>query len=75
MRARKMVDPKLLTKLKTASIDERINLIETILQSLKQDLQSVPRPSIAENRPLRGKLRHYEDPYEAVAAADWEALL
>jgi hypothetical protein len=67
-----MVDPELLEKLKTASVDERINLIEVILRSLKHDMQAAPRQAIAENRPLRGKVRSYEDPYEPVAAEDWE---
>jgi hypothetical protein len=69
-----MVDPELLEQLKTASVDERINLIEAILQSLKRDIHSAPRQAIAETRPLRGKVRSYEDPYEPVAAEDWEAL-
>ena len=69
-----MVDPELLEKLKTASVDDRINLIEVILRSLKHDMRSAPRQAIAENRPLRGKVRHYEDPCEPVAAEDWEAL-
>lgn len=69
-----MVDPELFEKLKTASVDERINLIEVILRSLKNDMRSAPRQAIAENRPLRGKVRSYENPYEPVAAEDWEVL-
>ncbi|MBL1179071.1 MAG: hypothetical protein FWK01_29105 [Pantanalinema sp. GBBB05] len=68
-----MGDPELLEQLKTASVDERINLIEVILQSLKRDIHSPPRQTIAETRPLRGKVRYYEDPYEPVAVENWEA--
>jgi len=69
-----MVDPELLEQLKAASVDDRIAIIEVILRSLKRDVQSAPRQSIAENRPLQGKVRYYEDPYEPVAVEDWEAL-
>jgi len=69
-----MVDPELLEQLKAASVDDRIAIIEVILRSLKRDVRSAPRQSIAENRPLRGKVRYYEDPYEPVAVEDWEAL-
>jgi hypothetical protein len=68
-----VIDPELLEQLKTASVDERINVIEAILQSLKRDVHSASRRAIAETRPLRGKVRYYEDPYEPVAAEDWEA--
>jgi hypothetical protein len=68
-----MIDPNLLEQLKTASVDERINLIEAILQSLKRDIHSASRQTIADTHPLRGKVRYYEDPYEPVAAEDWEA--
>lgn len=39
-----MIDPNTLNKLKTASIEERIETIELILQSVKDDLHR-PKPS------------------------------
>ena len=68
-----MLDVDILNQLHGASIEERIRAIEMILNSLKQDLRASNAQSIAEQRPLRGKVRHYEDPYEPVAAEAWEA--
>lgn len=68
-----MIDSELLEQLQNASIEERIAIIEMILRSVKQDVRSASRQSIVENRPLRGKVRYYTDPYEPVAAEDWEA--
>lgn len=69
-----MINPELLEQLQAASIDDRIAIIEAILRSLKRDVRSASRQSNAENRPLRGKVRHYDNPYEPVAVEDWETL-
>jgi hypothetical protein len=39
-----MIDAEILEKLQGASIEERINLIETILRSLKHDIQTNASP-------------------------------
>lgn len=65
-----MIDAEILKKLQGASIEERISLIETILRSLKHDIRSPARQAIAENRPLRGKVRHYKDPYHIAEVND-----
>jgi hypothetical protein len=39
-----MIDAEILEKLQGASIEERINLIETILRSLKHDMQTTASP-------------------------------
>lgn len=41
-----MVDPKLLEKLKTASVDERLAVIEMLVQSLKRDINPGVTPSL-----------------------------
>jgi hypothetical protein len=41
-----MVDPKLLEQLKTASVDERLAVIEMLVQSLKRDINSSVAPSL-----------------------------
>lgn len=69
-----MLDSETLEKLQNASISERIAIIEMILRSLKHEMRSAGGESIAQNRPLRGKVRYYKDPYEPVATEDWEAL-
>ena len=74
-KAQVMLDVDLLNQLSTASIEERIAVIEMILKSLKQDLQASHAQTIAEQRPLRGTVAHYDAPYEPVAAEDWEATL
>jgi uncharacterized protein (DUF2267 family) len=68
-----MLESEILQKMQGASIDERIRIIEMILKSLKQDLRASNAQAVAAQRPLRGTVRHYTDPYEPVAAADWEA--
>jgi hypothetical protein len=68
-----MLDADILNQLNEASIEERIRIIEMILKSLKQDLRANKAQSIAAQRPLRGTVSHYEDPYEPVATEDWEA--
>lgn len=40
-----MIDSEALEKLQGASVEERIYIIEAILQSLKNDLGSSPKPS------------------------------
>jgi hypothetical protein len=40
-----MIDLETLEKLQSASVEERIYIIEAILQSLKNDLGSSPKPS------------------------------
>jgi hypothetical protein len=68
-----MLDTDILNQLSGASIEERIRIIEMILKSLKQDLRASKSQAVAAQRPLRGTVRHYEGPYEPVAASDWEA--
>lgn len=68
-----MLDADILNQLQAASIEERIRIIEMILKSLKSDLRARHTQSVAEQRSLRGKVRHYEDPYEPVATEEWEA--
>lgn len=65
-----MLDTDILNQLNGASIEERIAVIEMILKSLKQDLRASNAQSSAEQRPLRGTVCSYEDPYEPVAAED-----
>jgi hypothetical protein len=72
-KAQVMLDANTLNQLHGASIEERIRVIEMILKSLKQDFRDSNAQSIAEQHPLRGKVRYYEDPYEPIAAEDWEA--
>ena len=69
-----MIDSEILEKLHGASIEERIHVIEVILRSLKQDMQAVSQHISSESNPLPGKVIHYDEPYEPVAAEDWEAL-
>ncbi len=56
------------------SIEARIRLIKAILRSLKQDMRSVSQQIPSESNPLRGKVIRYDNPYEPVAAEDWQAL-
>ena len=56
------------------SIEARIQIIEAVLRSLKQDMRAVSQQIPSESNPLRGKVIHYDDPYEPVTAEDWEAL-
>ena len=66
-----MLDSEILEKLQSASIEERIRVIEAILRSLKHDMRSASSQQIlSESNPLRGKVIYYDDPYEPVAAED-----
>jgi len=57
------------------TIEERILIIEAILQTVKNDMKlSASPPPKPEHNPLRGKVIRYDDPYEPVAAEDWEVL-
>ena len=70
-----MIDSEILEKLQNISIEERITIIETILKSLKSDMRSVSMQKTLSNpKPLKGKVIHYDDPYQPVAVEDWEAL-
>ena len=46
-----MIDAEILEKLQMASIEERINLIETILRSLKHDMQHNASPQAGSHSP------------------------
>jgi hypothetical protein len=69
-----MIESDILEKLQGTSIEERIIIIEAILQTVKNDMRSTSLPQLTSEHPLRGKVIHYEDPYEPVAVEDWEAL-
>lgn len=70
-----MNQSKILTQLQGTSIEERILIIEAILQTVKNDMRSTSSQSLtSEDHPLRGKVVHYDNPYEPVALEDWEAL-
>ncbi len=70
-----MIESEILEKLQGLSIEERIRVIEAILQIVKHDMRSTPSQQISsEPNPLRGKVLRYDDPYEPVAADDWEAI-
>lgn len=65
---------KILTQLQGTSIEERILIIEAILQTVKNDMRlTSSQPLTSEYHPLRGKVVHYDNPYEPVALEDWEA--
>jgi hypothetical protein len=72
----KMIESKILKKLERASIEERILVIEAILQTVKNEMRSTSSKKLSQDspKPLKGKLVRYNDPYESVAEADWEAL-
>ena len=71
-----MIESEILEKLKGTSIEERILVIEAILRTVKNEMLSTSSKDISENssKPLKGKLISYSDPYEPVAAEDWEVL-
>jgi len=71
-----MIESEILEKLQETLIVERIQIIEAILRSVKNDMRKASEQQILPGQyPLRGKVIHYDDPYEpAVAAEDWEAL-
>ncbi|NES69676.1 MAG: hypothetical protein F6K24_32915 [Okeania sp. SIO2D1] len=68
-----MVELEILKKLQGTSIEERILIIEAILKTVKNDMRSTSLQQLSsEERPLQGKVIHYDQPYEAVALEDWE---
>lgn len=70
-----MVELEILKKLQGTSIEERIQIIEAILQTVKNDMRSNSGPQVSGyERPLRGKVIHYQEPLEPVAMDDWQAL-
>jgi hypothetical protein len=69
------VELEILKKLQGTSIEERILIIEAILQTIKNDMRSTDKRHVSvQDRPLRGKVVHYEQPLEPVAIDDWEIL-
>lgn len=69
-----MLDSDTLKKLQNASISERLQTLELIIESLKQDLRNISQPQeIIHQKPLKGKVIHYDAPYQPVAEEDWEA--
>ena len=71
--SKKMIESEILKKIQGTSIEERILIIEAILKTVKKDMRS--RQPSCQDQPLHGKVIHYDDPYQPVAADDWEALL
>ncbi|MDJ0516137.1 MAG: hypothetical protein QNJ74_07695 [Trichodesmium sp. MO_231.B1] len=70
-----MIDSEILKKLQGKSIEERILVIEAILQTVKNDMGLTSSHQLSsEEHPLKGKVIHYDAPYEPVAQEDWEAL-
>ncbi|NEP79077.1 MAG: hypothetical protein F6K17_14845 [Okeania sp. SIO3C4] len=70
-----MVELEIIKKLQGTSIEERILIIEAILQTVKNDMRSTSLQQLSsQNLPLRGKVIYYDEPYEAVALEDWEKL-
>lgn len=70
-----MTESEILEKMKTLSIKQRIHIIAEIWQTIDQDMNAIaPISQIPERISLRGKVTHYDDPYEPVAATDWEAF-
>lgn len=70
-----MIESEILEKLEGTSIEERIQVIEAILRTVKSDMRAVPSQQVlAGQGSLKGKVIRYDDPYEPVALEDWEAL-
>ncbi|MBW4650304.1 MAG: hypothetical protein KME06_16695 [Kastovskya adunca ATA6-11-RM4] len=69
-----MINSEILSKLQSASVEERIQIIEIILQSLKNDIGVSKKQSSSDLHSLKGKVTYYNDPYQPVASEDWEAL-
>lgn len=66
---------EIINQLQGTTIEERILIIEAILQTVKNDMRLSASPPIKpEHNPLRGKVIRYDAPYEPVAAEDWEVL-
>lgn len=57
-----MIDPTLLEQLKTASVGDRIAVIEMLVQSLKGDIRpgadTLDKPAIASQRPAFGFMKN-----------------
>ena len=71
-----MIESEILEKLQGTSIEERILIIEAILQTVKNEMRLISSQQVSfEHQPLRGKVVRYHNPYEPVAASDWEALV
>ncbi|MGC9525396.1 MAG: hypothetical protein ACP5D7_07640 [Limnospira sp.] len=62
-----MIESEILKKIQGTSIEERILIIEAILKTVKKDMRS--RQLSSQNKPLHGKVIHYDNPYEPVAIA------
>jgi predicted RNA methylase len=70
-----MLDSEILEKLQGSSIEDRIRVIEAILNTLKHDVRVLPsQQNLSVSNPLKGKVIYYNNPYEPVAVEDWEAL-
>lgn len=71
-----MIESEIIEKLQETSIEERILIIEAILKTVKNEMRSTSSKELSQDspKPLKGKLIRYNDPYESLAAADWEAL-
>lgn len=70
-----MIESEIIKKLQGTSIEERISIVEAILQTVKNDMRSTSsQPLTSEDCPLRGKVVRYDNPYEPVALEDWDAL-
>jgi hypothetical protein len=70
-----MTESEIIEKLQGTSIEERIQIIEAILQTVKNDMRSTSsQQHPSEHHPLRGKVVHYDNPYEPVALEDWDVL-
>jgi hypothetical protein len=66
---------EIINQLQDTSIEERIAIIEAILQTVKNDMRLISSQQLtSEHCPLRGKVISYEESYEPVAIEDWEAL-
>ena len=48
-----MIDPKTVVQIKQASLEERIQIIELILQSLKKDLRTEPEVGKSQFKPFK----------------------
>ena len=79
-----MIDSETLEKLQNASIEERITIIEVLLQSLKTDLPKTasPQPEEPKNHPQRPPFGFMKDTGKILGDVtspvlpenDWEAL-
>jgi hypothetical protein len=54
----------ILSQLEGTTIEERILIIEAILQTVKHDMRVSSSPPLdPEHKPLRGQVIRYDDPY------------